>query len=154
MDAGPFTALKIFRDRNGNCIGFEPLGSLLRYMNPEGREQEPRHHDDWYLPIEDALVANIFGEEAEEGYFKNISGEDQLIDLIDQGIPASSLFDFPPPFALDDSKWLCNCSICNPRPAAESKTLTKSKKRGSNRTPKKHKLPKGRLNWRNGTIGY
>lgn len=71
----------IFRDRNGHSTGFMPVGEALREMNPEGRENDPVHHDGVFLLVEDMVVADIFGGEIDE---ESDWGEDVLIASIDK----------------------------------------------------------------------
>lgn len=43
-----------------------PVGQMLDFMNPKGREEEPAHRDDPYFIIEEARRTNIFGQEGEQ----------------------------------------------------------------------------------------
>jgi hypothetical protein len=157
--AGNYSGIKVFREKDGTLVGFMPIGEALNFMNPEGREEDnPQHHDDFYFFIEDARLANLFGREMEDGDCWDVCGEDHLIELIDRGIPISSLFEQLPVFAIDvDSGYRsCNCPMCRTQSVNGKKAGGKIK-RGSKFTSEKSKSSVRQqyyIGWQKGYIGY
>jgi hypothetical protein len=83
----------IFTDRAGHAIGFMPFGQALMELGMDWENwEDPIHHDDVFFPIEEMLIADLFGDEkCLDDCASGDCGEDTLINLIDADIPISEV---------------------------------------------------------------